>query len=132
MIIECKDWDDDVGQDTLDHFVGVLAQVDNDAGAVLTTKGYTAGARDVAVDNDIAPLRLHPFDPENPDQYLKRITLSISASGTDYSGWDIELHPTASFPPGTTFNIAIAGTERLKSLDGADAETLAEVIALRT
>ena len=128
LIIECKDWGDEVGQDTLDHFVGVLAQVDNDAGAVLTTKGYTAGARDVAVDNDIALLRLRPFDPENPDQYIKSITFSFAPVGSVYSDWNVELQPAAELPSGTSFQFALSGADRLKTLDGAEAETLAEVI----
>jgi hypothetical protein len=79
LIVECKDWDVVVGQDTLDHLVGVQAQVEADAAAVMTTKGYTGGAIKVAVDEDIAMLRLRPFDPERPGlQLIPRVAWIVA------------------------------------------------------
>jgi hypothetical protein len=128
LIVECKDWDEVVGQGTLDTLVGVLAQVEADAAAVMTTKGYTSGAIDVAVDQDIAVLRLRPFDPENPDLYVKTITFTLEPVGSVYEDWDVELMPEAGLPSGTTFQIAIGGTDHLLHLDGSPAETVAEII----
>jgi hypothetical protein len=128
LIVECKDWDEAVGQGTLDTLVGVRAQVKADAAAAMTTKGYTAGAIAVAVDEDIAMLRLRAFDPENPDAYIKTITLTLEPVGSVYSDWDVEVMPDAGLPSGTTFQIAMSGTDQLLRLDGSPAETLAEVI----
>ena len=45
LIVECKHkGTSDVGQDILDHLVGVVAQVGADAAAVITTRGFTTGA----------------------------------------------------------------------------------------
>jgi hypothetical protein len=128
LVVECKDWDAVVGQDTLDKLVGVLAQVEADAAAVMTTKGYTGGAISVAVDEDIALLRLRPFNPENPDAYIKTITLVLEPVGSVYEDWDVEVMPDAGFPSGTTFQIAASGADHLLRLDDSPAETFAEVI----
>ncbi len=128
LIVECKDWDTVVDQATLDKLVGVRAQVSADAAVVITTKGYTAGAIAVAVDESITLLRLRPFDPENPVQYIKTITLTLEPVGSDYSDWDVEVMPHAGLPSGSTFQIAIGGTDHLLRLDGSPAGTLAEVI----
>lgn len=76
--MECKDKKSgEVGQDVLDHLVGVIAQLDADNGAVITTRGYTAGAAAVAADEDITLLRLRPYDRENPEPFVKKISLNI-------------------------------------------------------
>jgi hypothetical protein len=108
--------------------VGVLAQVEADAAAVMTTKGYTGGAIKVAVDEDIAMLRLRPFDPEKPDLYIKTITFTLEPVGSVYEQWDVEAMPRAGLPSGTAFQIAASGADHLLRLDGSPAETFAEII----
>lgn len=128
LVVEAKDWDEVVGQDTLDYLVGVLAQVEADAATVMTTKGFTAGAIAVAVDKDIALLRLRPFDPDNPDAYVKSITFTLEPVGSVYSDWNVEVLPDADLPSGTVFQIAASGEDRLLHPDGSPAETFQEVI----
>jgi len=53
LIIECKDWNAEVGKGVLDTLVGVRTQLGADAAAaVVTTVGYTEGAVTVAVDEE--------------------------------------------------------------------------------
>ena len=65
FVVECKDWNRIVGKGTVDALVGVRSQIGADAAAVVTTKGFTRGARSVAADEDIALVLLTPFS-ENP------------------------------------------------------------------
>ena len=128
LIVECKDWDETVGKGALDTLVGVRTQLAADAAALITTKGYTQGAIDVAVDENIGLWRLRPFDPENPDRYIREITLTIVAVGSTYSDFDVELLPGHGLPPGTQFQVAAKGDDHLLRLDGSPAETFADVL----
>jgi hypothetical protein len=128
LVVECKDWNKVVGQDTLDQLVGVLAQVGADGAAVMTTKGYTAGVIAVAVDQDIALLRLRPYAPEKPDVYIKTLTFRLDPVSSVYEDWNVEVVPDPDLPPGTTVDFAATGADHLLRLDGSHAETLAEVI----
>lgn len=65
-----------------------------DAAAVITTNGYTAGAIAVAVDEDIALLRLRAFDPETAGAYVKTITLTIV--DVNSSEWPQTAHSTCT------------------------------------
>ena len=128
LVVECKDWNEVVGQSTLDQLVGVLTQISADAAAVMTTQGYTAGAIKVAVDEDIALLRLRPFDPERPDLYVKSISFQLNPVASVYEDWGIEVIPNPDLPPGITADFALSGEDHLLRLDGSPAETLGEVI----
>src|SRR5437868_7095714 len=44
LIVECKDYSKTVGEGTLNTLVGVREQLGAKAAAVVTTKGFTAGA----------------------------------------------------------------------------------------
>jgi hypothetical protein len=127
LIVECKDWDQVVDQATLDKLVGVRAQVGADAASVVTTKGYTAGALAVAVDENIGLWRLRPFDPENPELYVKQITLTLIAVVSTYSDVTVEV-PEDRFPPGTPTQARAWTADRLLHGDGSPAETLQEVL----
>jgi hypothetical protein len=127
LLVECKDWNATVGKGTIDTLVGVRAQVGADAAAVVTIKGYKAGAIAVAVDEDIALLRLRAFDPENPTAYVKTITLKVDPVGSVYSDWSVEVMPDAGIAGGR-FEFHLSGRDHLTRTDGAPAETLAEVI----
>ncbi|HEX3512044.1 MAG TPA: restriction endonuclease [Solirubrobacteraceae bacterium] len=128
LIVECKDWDEVVGKGTLDTLVGVCAQLNPDGAAVITTKGYTTGAIAVAVDENIALLRLRAFDPENPTPYVKTIVLTIEPVTSTYSDINIELMPDHGLPPGTEFRAQAAGNDYLLHLDGSQAETFRELL----
>jgi hypothetical protein len=128
LIVECKDWAQVVEQDTLDKLVGVRDQLRADAAAVMTTNGYTAGAIAVAVDEDIALVRLRAFDPETAGPYVKTITLTIVAVGSTYSNFEVELMPDNGLPSGATFQVRTSTGDHLLHLDGSPAETLQEVL----
>jgi hypothetical protein len=127
LIVECKDWDQVVDQATLDKLVGVRAQLGVDAAAVVTTKGYTAGAIAVAVDEDIGLWRLRPFDPDNPESYVRQITLTVVAVGSTYSEVTVKV-PEDRFPSGTPTRARAWTGDRLLHGDGSPAETLKEVL----
>jgi hypothetical protein len=127
LIVECKDWDQVVDQATLDKLVGVRAQLGADAAAVITTKGYTAGAIAVAVDENIGLWRLRPFDPDDPEPYVKQITLTVIAVVSTYSDVTVEV-PEDRFPPGTPTQARAWTGDRLLYGDGSPAETLQEVL----
>ncbi len=126
LIVECKDWTQVVEQDTLDKLVGVRAQGGADAAAVLTIKGYTAGALAVAADEDIALLRLRPFNAENPEPYVKRIALTVIAVMSTHSDVNVEV-ASDRLPAGTPPQIQATTTDRLLHVDGSPAETLQEI-----
>lgn len=130
LIVECKDWGETVGKRTLDTLIGVRAQLRADAAAVITTVGYTRGAIDVAIDENIGLWRLRPFDPENPDPYVKEITITTVAVGSTYSDFDVELMPAHDheFPSEAAFQMRATGDDHLLHLDGAPAETFQAVL----
>lgn len=68
LIIECKDvGTNKVGQTVLLKLVAVQARLGAEHAAVITTTDFTRGARRVAVDHDIALIRLRPYDPPRDD-----------------------------------------------------------------
>jgi hypothetical protein len=128
LIVECKDWDKTVGKGTLDALVGVRKQVGADATAVVTTKGFTRGARSVAADEGVALVLLTPFS-ENPINYVKTIKLEIKPFGPpEFSDFDIELMPDHGLALDQPFSIKMRGDDRLRRLDGTPAETVMEVL----
>jgi hypothetical protein len=124
LIVECKDWDRKVGKSTLDALVGVLGQLNVNAGAVVTTRDFTKGARAVAADNDIALVVIRPFDTEDPTPYVKRIELTINAFGSVYSDFNVETSHDA--PPNP--RIRMNSETRLLRADGSPAESFAEIM----
>lgn len=62
LVVECKHYRKTIGQAIVNQFVGVCGQIGAEAGALVTTVGFTAGARAVAADNDVALLQLRPYD----------------------------------------------------------------------
>jgi hypothetical protein len=78
LVVECKDWAGTVGQEVLDRLVGVRNQVGADATAVVTRQGFTAGARRVAADEDIAMVILRPYDPPRDDgTWVRRVDITL-------------------------------------------------------
>ncbi len=127
--MECKGWNRTVGEATLNELVGVRTQMGADAAMVITTEGFTAGATAVAVDEDIALVRLRPFDPENPVPYVKTITLTIVMVGSTHSDLQMQLMPGHSLAAGTSTQLSACTGDPLLHLDGSPAETLKDVLA---
>ncbi|MGO8905508.1 MAG: restriction endonuclease [Solirubrobacteraceae bacterium] len=124
LTLECKDWNKEVGKGTLDTLVGVRAQIGGEA-AVVTTIGFTEGARKVATDEGIAMLLLRPYDTGNPTPYVKRFQLTINAMGSFYSAFNVEV-PYEGDLPGNT-QLRIDDSLRLLHRDGSPAESFAEL-----
>jgi hypothetical protein len=131
-IVECKHkGTGDVGQDVLDRLVGVIAQMGADGGVVITTRGFTAGATAVAADESIALLRLRPFDPENPEPYVKKISLTIVAIGSSHV--DINVQVTAdALPVAAGQPVAMSTDTILLHTDESPAGTLGDVFRANT
>lgn len=93
----------------------------------MTTQGYSAGAIAVATDEDIALLRLRHFDPDKPENYVKRISLTIVAVASSYSDVNVEI-AADRLPAGTALQAQVPTSDRLRHLDGTPAETLKDVL----
>ncbi|MGN6814880.1 MAG: hypothetical protein ACTHK3_02195 [Solirubrobacterales bacterium] len=103
--------------------VGVRDQAGFDAAMAVTTKGFTSGAVDVAVDEDVAMVVLREVQPD--EQFVMGFTLELTPWGHDWSDVQLLADPTADVQPGPAGQIST--DERLLYPDGAPAETLAEV-----
>jgi hypothetical protein len=129
LIVECKEWDKTVGKGTLDALVGVRAQIRADAAAVVTTVGYTSGARRVAFDEDIALLRLRPFDPDRDEgAYIKAVEIALDAYGAVRSDFGVDVAEEQTVASGTQFRISLTPQDHLLHPDGSRAEELDAVL----
>jgi hypothetical protein len=128
LIVECKDWDKTVGKGTLDALVGVRNQLDADAAAAVTTEGFTKGARDVAVDENVALIRMRPYDEADKVKFVQTIELQLDYYVPTRSNWSFEVDAAPGLPSGTTIQIAVHGETVLKHVDGKPAETFAELV----
>ena len=78
LIVQCKKYDKEVGKEVLDTLVGVRAQMGDVDLAVVTTVGYTRGARDVAHDESVLMLRLRPYEPAEDDgAFVREVVITI-------------------------------------------------------
>lgn len=76
IIVECKHWSESVGKGELDTLVGVRTQLEAHSALVVTTVGFTKGARDVAHDEGIGLILVTRFrDPEDWEGRVKEIHL---------------------------------------------------------
>jgi Holliday junction resolvase len=74
VIVECKHWAEEVGKEALDKLVGVRTQLEAAGALIVTTVGFTKGARDVAFDESIDLIRVTRFrDPEDWEGMVKEI-----------------------------------------------------------
>lgn len=74
VIVECKHWADEVGKEALDKLVGVRTQLEAAGALIVTTVGFTSGARDVAFDEEIGLVRVTRFrDPEDWEGMVKEL-----------------------------------------------------------
>lgn len=78
LIVQCKHYAETVGKEVMDTLVGIGSQLGDVDLAVVTTVGFTEGARDVAVDRSIAMVLLRPYDPVNDaGAFVRRVELRI-------------------------------------------------------
>jgi hypothetical protein len=128
LIVECKDYAKTVGEEVLNTLVGVRQQVGADAAAVITTKGFKKGARNVAVDENIALIRLRHFAPEAADKgyYVMKVVVTMDALFPTYSDFDVVLGPHANLQ--NPVSISLTGNDRLLYTDGSSAERLIDIL----
>lgn len=126
LLVECKDWNKEVGKGTMDALVGVRDQGGFDAAMAVTTEGFTSGAVDVAVDEDIAMVILREHRPD--DRFVMRVELRLDVYGSDWSNVQLLASPDADLPDGARQPGHMHADDRFLHLDGTPAETLAEVM----
>jgi len=74
VIVECKHWAEEVGKEALDKLVGVSTQLGAASALIVTTVGFTKGARDVAFDEKIGLILVTRFrDPEDWKGMVKEL-----------------------------------------------------------
>lgn len=80
LVIECKHIgaQKKVGQDVLLKLAQVQARLGAEHAAVITTTAFTRGARAIAVDHDIALIRLRPYDGSIDDgTWVKAVEIEM-------------------------------------------------------
>lgn len=126
LLVECKDWNKSVGKGTLDALVGVRDQAGFDAAMAVTTKGFTSGAVDVAVDENVAMVILREFRPGD-GPFVMGFELKVGFQNKAYDRFDLDVDRSA-LPQHGELKFQLAGADRLLFLDGSPAETFGEVI----
>lgn len=128
LVVECKDWDTTVGKRVMDSLTGVCKQIGADAAAVITTKGFTKGARAVAADEDIAMVRLRPFDPARDEgTYIKRVEVLLEFGFPIPTDLEVELDDDNIQGDGP-WRVEIHDWTELRRVDGTPAETVGELL----
>jgi hypothetical protein len=130
LIVECKDYATTVGEEILNTLVGVLKQIGGATAAVITTKGFTAGARAIAVDEDIALVLLRHFDPKaEKGKFVMKVVVTMRAMLPSFSNFDVVIGPSAHDLE-EHLDIALTGADRLRRLDGTPAEKLIDLLSI--
>jgi hypothetical protein len=127
LLVECKDWNKRVGKKTVDALVGVRDQSGFDAAMAVTTEGFTGGALDVAVDEDIVGVVLRNYQPEDEGRFIRRIEMTFKYYLPTLDSFDIEIDKT-NLAKGTELRFRLEPDDRFRRLDGAPAETFREVV----
>jgi hypothetical protein len=126
LLVECKDWNKKVGKKTLDALVGVRDQGDFGAAMAVTTVGFTSGAVDVAVDEDLAMVVLRePRDDDGP--FARKITVEIRVLSPVRSSIQLLIPENSDLPDGVPTG-AMTDQFQFLHLDGSLAETLAQIL----
>ncbi len=126
LLVECKDWNKEVGKGTMDALVGVRDQAGFDAAMAVTTVGFTAGAVAVASDEDIAMVILREFRPDD-GPFVMGFELKVGIPDKTYDRFDFDVD-RSSLPHHGELKFKLAGPDHLLHLDGSPAETFGEVI----
>jgi hypothetical protein len=128
LIVQCKYYKLVVGKEIMDTLVGVGTQLGDVDLAVITTKRFTHGARDVAVDRNIAMVMMRAYDPErDAGRFVMRVEIGMAAANPpNISNVLPELGVVDGSPTAThlTANTQI----QLERDDGSPAETIAELM----
>jgi hypothetical protein len=125
LLVECKDWGKEVGKGTLDALVGVRDQAGFDAAMAVTTKGFTSGAVDVAVDEDVAMVILRKYKPDD-GPFVREIAVTVAIPDTTYESWDLAIETDASDKG--ELSLCLDPDLRLLHLDGTPAERFGDLI----
>ncbi len=123
LLVECKDWNRDVGKATLDVVIGIREQTGVDAAMVVTTKGFSAGAIDVAVDEDVAMVLLREVRPD--EHFVLGYTLELSISVPTFSAVQLLVPEDADVTEGQVGNMST--DDHFYLGDNSQAETLGEL-----
>jgi hypothetical protein len=130
LIVECKHVRGTIGKGIMDQLVGVRTQVGASDAAVITTVGFTEGARNVATDENIAMVLLQVYDEaRDGGGFVRRIELTINAVSNQPSAIGIEqgsLEGDIKEPVDFT---GLDGTTYLQQDDGLPVETVQQVLA---
>jgi hypothetical protein len=127
LLVECKDWNKEVGKGTMDALVGVRDQAGFDAAMAVTTIGFTSGAVDVAVDEDVAMVILREHRPEDQGRFVRRVEAELKFFFPSFDSFDLVL-AESDLPVGKKLIFSLGEDDRLTHLDGTPAETLREVL----
>jgi len=137
LVVECKDMstqkrdrDRVVGKGIADTLVGVLAQLGDADGAIVSTVPFTKGARDVCTDEGIEMIALRPFNEDiDPGKFIMQINLTMIARlPSDISN----ITPKLGRIEGKPEEVAIEMTTntRLQTGNGNEAETVLDLLQL--
>lgn len=124
LLVECKDWNKDVGKGTMDALVGVRDQAGFDAAMAVTTKGFTKGAVDVAVDEDLAMVILRDVRPD--DHFFMGYRIELTPVGHNWSDVQFLVGEESEAADGRPRYMETG--DRLLNLDGTTAERLVDVL----
>jgi restriction endonuclease len=127
LLVECKDWNREVGQGTVNALVGVRDQIGADAAVILSTEGFKRGAMNVAIDENIALVRLAAYDPAKyGTNFATRIAITAKPlAPPERSDFDVEV---ADAHGRTEVTIQLTGDDHLLLADGSPAERIQDIV----
>jgi Restriction endonuclease len=128
LLAECKDWNRDVGKGTMDALVGVRDQANFDAAMAVTTKGFTRGAIDVAVDENIAMVVLREVRPD--ESFVMSVEIQTVIWGSDWGNVQVLTDSNANVSDGQPGDMSTE--DRFLYIDGTPAESLREIFESRS
>jgi hypothetical protein len=128
LIVQCKQYGKTVEKEEVDTLIGVGKQVGDVDLALVTTKGFTSGACDAAVDEDVAMVVLRPYD-ETSEQanFVRAIHVTLNFLGPPIvTNFSVELGATEG--PVQNGTLQTNTLQVLERGDGTPGETLAELM----
>jgi hypothetical protein len=119
LVIECKDWDsEDVGQGEMTKLWAVRDEIGASHAAMITKRAFTKGARDAAVDHDVAMIRLRVYDPAIDDgTWIRKLSASIEIGMTIQE--NVEVLVAEGWKPAHDLGIRPEGWMDVFDADGA-------------
>jgi hypothetical protein len=128
LIVQCKHYGKTVGKEDVDTLIGVGKQVGDINLAIVTTKGFKSGARDAAVDENVAMVVLRPYDPTDQTiNFVREVNVTISSLlPPQVTALKLDLGPVEGDVAGGP--IETSTLDPLEHQDGSEAEPLAYFI----